>query len=260
MKVKNETAEGAPLPDSTEEWLTHPPQGHTIMSNIMQGLTTNNDRTTEQEGEAHQSARPVVIQDYRAVNLGTSTTTPNSLSQDATAFYAQTPDGSAEDLAQEAAPHTVTRRWKRKANAADASPNPSAPVLNIEQANPNVGDRTYGPENHTPMSFQERAAEYARVYGGITTQEQAPQPAQNTHTNYEPGPGEIHRGDPLIYCCFFLRKGHCRWGDRCRYQHFRSYQEMDPILKRHQIFGLCHRQIPGNFKYPCKRHHHARYA
>ena len=319
MKVKVEAADGAPSPDSTEEWLTHPPAEQSIMSNIMQALSEDNDhidgltkkekevienhaRNKEPDGDEHQSVRPIVIQgraasvrdigiqDYSAVDLAATSTTPNTLPQDATAFYAQTMGDSTVDTAPEDPPHKVTRRWKKKANHPRwASQDPSMTPLNIEQANPirddqanpNVNDGTDGSQNPTLMSFQERAAEYARVYGGITTREQPPQIAPNTHpgtpnparpgpgeinyewrthVNQEPAPGEIHRGDPFIYCCFFLRKGHCRWGDRCRYQHFRSYREMDPILQRHQIFGLCHRQIPGNFKYPCKRHHHARYA
>ena len=54
----------------------------------------------EPGGEEHESVRPIVVHDLRAVNFETCTADPYSLSQDVTCFYAQVPDGSAEELAE----------------------------------------------------------------------------------------------------------------------------------------------------------------
>ncbi len=59
---------------------------------------------------------------------------------------------------------------------------------------------------------------------------------------------------PIIYCCFHRRFGHCRFGDRCRYQHAPDDLELYRILHIFGTYGLCERQVAGHRGYPCRHH------
>lgn len=225
------------------ERLVHPPPGQDVMSNIMAEMVMPNNKIKEE-----------------------MVTTSDKIKEEEKEWV---------DVFSGEAPHSVTRRWNKKGSEAVLPPLHFEKTVKNDQKNMKTADRIYGPYNRTSgtgstgstpyqstatMSFRERAAEYTRIYGNIENQEHSPPPTQSMNPNHATGRQRVQMGDPLIYCCFYLRKGRCRWGERCRYQHFNTYADMDPILQRNSICALCDRQLPTNFKYPCRRHHHPRYA
>lgn len=62
-------------------------------------------------------------------------------------------------------------------------------------------------------------------------------------------------GGPMAYyfCCFYERKGHCRWGGTCRFSHVDGHRRRtDPSMAR--VYRQCERCSMRSRKYPSRHH------